>query len=273
VSNNYWDKKGENRLKKCWRYITKPSICQFVYRSNLIEGVIVLKICIDPGHGGKSPGAAGRYSYEKNINLSIALKVEDRLIKRGIVVVMTRRDDAFLGLQERCDIANKNKCDYFLSIHCNSFEDEDVKGLETFYYNGSKEGYNFGIAVQNGAESYSKFKDRGVKAEGFYVLRKTLMPAVLLETGFMSNRDEEDTLNNSSWQDGFADALSSAIADFLGAGEPVDNTFSGLLYRVFSDDVQRGAFRVKDNAVKMLNDLLSGKESGSVGITITKGVQ
>jgi N-acetylmuramoyl-L-alanine amidase len=175
-----------------------------------------MKIVIDPGHGGKDPGALGSYSKEKDINLILSLKLKDKLIASGIDIVCTREDDRYIDLQPRCDIANKNRADYFISIHCNSSKDKRASGTETFCLAGGGKAYKLAQVLQTKMIEFNKNKDRGVKFANFYVLRETKMPAVLIEVMFISNPEEEDKLNNTQWQDAFTNQLTKVMCEYFG---------------------------------------------------------
>jgi N-acetylmuramoyl-L-alanine amidase len=175
-----------------------------------------MKIVVDPGHGGRDTGAMGSYSKEKDINLILSLKLTDKLIASGIDTILTRTDDSFIDLQPRCNIANYNQADYFISIHCNSAKDTNASGTETFCYSEASEGYRLAKVLQERMIDFNKNVDRGVKIANFYVLRNTKMPAVIIETAFISNPKEEEMLNNTQWQDSFTSQLSKAICDYLG---------------------------------------------------------
>ena len=174
-------------------------------------------IIIDPGHGGEDPGALGSHSKEKDINLSISLLLRDKLRRSGINIVMTRESDVFVDLDDRCTIANKNKADYFISIHCNSAENNDATGLETYCISSGGKAYELAKVIQKEMIAYLSVRDRGVKFANFYVLRETDMPAVLIENLFISNPNEEVLLNDAKWQEGMADRLAQTIAVYTGA--------------------------------------------------------
>ncbi|HBM79923.1 MAG TPA: hypothetical protein DD426_03645, partial [Clostridiaceae bacterium] len=227
-----------------------------------------LKICIDPGHGGNDPGALGRQSKEKDINLALASKLEQKLTKSGIQVVMTRTSDATLDLQKRCDIANKGNCDYFMSIHCNSFNNASAAGTEAYYYKGSKAGQELAGKILNAAVESGHLKNRGVKTAGFYVLKFTKMPAVLLETAFISNPDEEKFLRNDSWQDGVMKNIAIAVCNYLKITPNVED----ILYRVLNQGVQVGAFKIKENAIRLAEEVLAEISSGNVKVVASNGV-
>lgn len=172
-----------------------------------------LLIAVDPGHGGKDPGALIEGYKEKDINLSVALKLRDILTKNGIDVIMTRDKDKTVDLQQRCDIANQAHANYFISIHCNSFQDPSASGTETYAYPGSVDGRNLAQYVQNEIVKMLGTKDRGVKYEKFYVLKYTDMPAILVELAFMSNPHDLKLLLEKD--DLFAEAISRGLENFL----------------------------------------------------------
>lgn len=110
-------------------------------------------VVLDAGHGGKDPGAVGRYSQEKNLNLALTLEV-GRLLKKqypDVNVVYTRSTDVFIPLQERADIANKNNADLFISIHTNASENKASKGVETFILGNEKAEKNLDVAMRENA--------------------------------------------------------------------------------------------------------------------------
>jgi len=178
--------------------------------------VVYLKICVDPGHGGRTTGAVGKFSIEKNVNLKLGLMLQKELEKVGMDVVMTRTSDLYVSLQGRCDIANKANCDYFVSIHCNGFHDPSANGTSTYHYPGSSKGAKLAAAIQEASVKYNKNRDRGVKTAAFYVLKYTKMPAVLLETAFITNVNEEKMLNDPKWQEGYVKVIAGTIGEFVG---------------------------------------------------------
>lgn len=170
-------------------------------------------ICIDAGHGGTDPGAVnGRYK-ESEATLGIANKIADKLKAKGHRVVLTRTKDQALLLQQRCDISNAAKADAFISIHCNSAENKDASGIETFKYPGVG-GVTKRLAenIQNGlASSFPEEKDRGVKEAKYYVLKHTNAPAALVEVGFISHSETAEKLFRFSYQDKLARVIAEGI--------------------------------------------------------------
>ncbi len=111
-----------------------PEIDVFTYNN-------IKTIVLDPGHGGKDPGTHGNISKEKTISLDIVLKIE-QLLKAyypNLKVILTRRTDEFIELVERANIANKNKADFFISVHCNANENKTICGSETYVMGLHKE--------------------------------------------------------------------------------------------------------------------------------------
>ena len=110
-------------------------------------------VVLDAGHGGKDPGAVGRFSYEKDLNLKLALQVGQLIEAQypDVKVVYTRSTDVFIPLQERADIANKNNADLFISIHANSSEAKDAKGVETFILGSDRTEANLSVAMRENA--------------------------------------------------------------------------------------------------------------------------
>jgi len=151
-----------------------------------------MNIIIDAGHGGQDFGATFKEAKEKDITLSIAKKVANNYILGK--KIMTRERDEMVPLEKRVQIANNSGYDFFISIHCNADPDPDIpgmpegKGEEIWYCQGSKKGEACAKALASFVDMF--FLDepfRGCKAGNFYVLRKTIMPAVLVEVGFIDN--------------------------------------------------------------------------------------
>ncbi|MGH4140809.1 N-acetylmuramoyl-L-alanine amidase [Clostridium sp.] len=182
------------------------------------------KIVIDPGHGGGDSGAVGvTGTYEKDVVLKISFKIGDILVKNGVETVYTRKNDNIpyssnqaRNLQDKCDIAINAKPDYFVSIHANSFESSTVSGIETFYLSGSAAGAKLAQNVQTELIKATGRKDRGIKTEGLYVVRNSGTTAILVETSFLSNPEEEMLLKTEGYQNKLALAIATGILKSLG---------------------------------------------------------
>jgi N-acetylmuramoyl-L-alanine amidase len=216
-------------------------------------------VVVDAGHGGHDPGAIGPTRVrEKDVTLAMARKLAGRLEALGFEVVLTRRDDRFLALEERTAIANAQRGDLFVSLHANAHPRRARAGVETWVLNVADDRYAARLAArENGVDlgdqgpsadvtrilsdldakasttssrtlarlvqkeitgavrsRVGAVRDLGVKNALFYVLVGARMPAVLVETGFISNRREERRLASSRYQDEVAGAIARAIADF-----------------------------------------------------------
>ncbi|MBQ4526721.1 MAG: N-acetylmuramoyl-L-alanine amidase [Clostridia bacterium] len=187
-------------------------------------------LVIDAGHGGNDCGAVGRDEegnvvvYEADVNLDIALRVEQRLVSRGIEVIMTRTADTELGssvmadLVNRAEIANDADADLFISIHNNAFTSPDATGTTVLYAGLSNSG-GYEITSQELAQNIHKLlvkatglKDRGLTVSpGIVVLKKTNMPAVLLECGFVTSYNDQLVLTNENKLNDIADAICEGI--------------------------------------------------------------
>ena len=172
-----------------------------------------MKIVIDPGHGGEDNGAAWGYAEEDDINLSVAFLLRCELEKRGVHVLMTRERDTFVSLSDRCMAANQVRADLFVSIHCDAFHKQTASGISTHVYGGASL-LSMDIAGKIQGALASRFPDhvnRGVKPAGFYVLKNTVMPAVLIECEFISNPETRRFLREPENQLAIARAIAKAV--------------------------------------------------------------
>jgi len=236
----------------------------FINRTDAQKKTTILTVVIDAGHGGKDPGTIGQHTQEKRITLAIALKLGEMIHDgyKDVRVLYTRNKDEFIELFQRAEIANRNKADLFISIHCNANPSHVFHGAETYImglhrthanleiakkenasilmepdytinYNGfdpnSDESYitftlfqnafldqsmGFAAMVQDELNDRVGLNDRGVRQAGFLVLYKTTMPSVLIETGFLSNMEEEKFLISEKGQEYIASAIFRAFKKF-----------------------------------------------------------
>lgn len=189
------------------------------YTANL--GTIV----IDPGHGGVDPGkVSGSGIEEKQINLSIALKLRPLLEAEGYTVVLTRETDEDVctgsyskveDLENRVDIIGDCEAMFVVSIHQNSYTDDSIKGAQVFYAKESDEGKNIATAIQNSLLSIDETNTRQPKANSsYYLFVNTDCPVVIVECGFLSNPDEEKMLLDDEYQSRIAEAIRDGICDY-----------------------------------------------------------
>jgi len=217
-------------------------------------------VVIDPGHGGKDPGAVAHGLYEKDVVLDVARKLGDYIENRlDLEVAYTRTDDRFIALEERGHFANRVGGDLFISLHANAFQSSSVQGTETYFLGRSKtdaarrvmkqensvvreyeenpdryDEYDaeafvkgelflsasmqfseeFAAIVQNQFKERVKRRSRGVHQAGFYVLWSASMPSVLVELGYLTNRQEARFLNSDRGQTYLASALFRAVRKY-----------------------------------------------------------
>lgn len=186
-------------------------------RSYRLDGV---KIVVDPGHGGRDPGALPKFSgqaAEKVINLDIAKRLATQLQNRGATVIMTRTGDTFPSLEQRAAIAERNEADFFASIHANSIKNKPhIHGaLFLIYEQPSKTSQSTALVLdrvfrRNGIQT------RGIDRRNPHVLREHSRPGVLIECGFMTNRTEARKLNTPSYRQRLAEVIAEGLAEALG---------------------------------------------------------
>ncbi|SEB57492.1 N-acetylmuramoyl-L-alanine amidase [Paenibacillus sp. GP183] len=174
------------------------------------------KIVIDPGHGGADVGTVGISGrLEKDFTLSTALKVKRLMdLEPAVTVYLTRTDDTFIPLNDRIIMANQLSADLYLSIHANMVRNSMTKGTETFFYRESS--MFFAQIVHKHVLKATGFPDLHVDYENFRVIKNTIMPAALVEVGFLSNAAEEKALFMSNNQDKIAAAMMDGIKEYLG---------------------------------------------------------
>ncbi len=200
-------------------------------------------IMLDAGHGGANPGAVYDGRLEKEDALKLTLTVGEILQNNGIDVEYTRTTDEYLTPQQRANLANQSGVDFFISIHRNSFpEDNVVSGVESLVYD--KEGIKYEMAKEINAQLETVgFVNLGVQARpDLIVLRKTEMPAVLVEAGFL-NSDTDNQLFDANFQD-IAIAIAEGILDTI-------NRIPNENY-----SVQVGAFRNQSYARRLRDELM-----------------
>lgn len=211
---------NHNRNKDHVEATTSQVVATSVADDDEFAGVdeMQFKVCLDPGHGDYDIGTASLDGsrIEKDDNLALALKIRDRLEHYGVVVVMTREDDSFLSLEERCDLANAKKADLFVSIHRNSY-DGDIYGVEAWVHN--KKPPKDTVLAQCIMDRLDKTKisdDRGIQYgyvglpyDNYYINAETKMPSCLLEMGFLTNDIDNELFDK--YIDNYAKAISSGI--------------------------------------------------------------
>lgn len=176
-------------------------------------------VVIDPGHGGRDPGAVGIGGLQEKVVVNdIAPRVATILRQQGVNVVMTRTSDIEVDLEPRVATAERANASIFVSIHANaiSMSRPDVNGLETFY--ASDAGQRLANTVHATVLRAMSMRDRRVRSARFYVIRQTSMPAILIETGFVTGAEDAPNLANPAWREQMAAAIAQGILIHLQAG-------------------------------------------------------
>ncbi|MDR5683774.1 MAG: N-acetylmuramoyl-L-alanine amidase family protein [Armatimonadota bacterium] len=176
-------------------------------------------VAIDPGHGGKDPGAIGVTGLvEKDVVLDVSLRVRTVLARAGVRTVMTREADIFVDLADRVPIALRAGATVFVSVHANSNTRGVIRGSETYYLKPS--GLPLATAIQEEMGRSLGIPDRGVRSANFKVLRDAPIPAALVEIGYLSNLQDEALLRTPSFRQLAAEAIGRGILRFLTTAPP-----------------------------------------------------
>jgi len=213
-------------------------ILKRVKLKNVSFMILLLKTCIifgqpkviiiDPGHGGKDTGAIGINGIqEKEVILNVAkevLRLNKTIFEDRFDIYLTRYKDTLISLRDRTKLAKALNTDMFISLHCNHAENSNAKGIEVYVHNSdsrfTKEAIELGLALLNESTTKLGFKKRGVTFANFQVLRETVMfcPSVLVELGFVSNRNEVDYFLKSQSIKAMALAILLGITNYLNTG-------------------------------------------------------
>ncbi|MFH1684230.1 MAG: N-acetylmuramoyl-L-alanine amidase [Candidatus Margulisiibacteriota bacterium] len=171
-------------------------------------------IVIDPGHGGRDPGAtSANGTPEKHLTLAVAQKTAHLLNSAGATVYLTRKEDRTSNLKDIVDFANKIKADIFISIHYNFADKSSIAGTETYYYNSNSRG--LALAMHRTLINGIKRKDRGLRKAMYYAVHHTEMPAILLEPAYISNWEESKLAGSPSFQSELAKAIVRGVKSYF----------------------------------------------------------
>lgn len=188
-----------------------------------------ITICLDPGHGGEDPGTGGFGVLEKEMNLSIAISCKNILEKEGIRVVMTRAKDEFIGLKERTVISNKQNAEVFCSIHCNGAKNINAYGFETYHFPYSLEGLKLANCVHKSVVNKRELvrSNRGVKKAKFKVLKDTYCPSILVEVGFLTNKEDSRIITSN--KETFGRKIAEGIISYLFPERNFQGTYDNVI--------------------------------------------
>ena len=185
-------------------------------------------VLIDVGHGGMDAGKVGSYSLEKDINLSIAKKLSKLLSENNMLHILTRENnqgitkeneewDKNVDMKLRREMIDTSSASIFISIHQNSFTDSTCRGSQVFYSDCLKTNFTLAQLMQDELKKINKVPSKRAPLlnNELYLLRNNDMPSVLIECGFLSNKIEEDLLNNQEYQEEIAKAIFTGICRFV----------------------------------------------------------
>lgn len=193
------------------------------FRPEILAGKIIV---IDPGHGGVDGGAVSALGdFEKEITLQIGIKLANRLRTAGSADVVLTRDrdlDYYTpgkggkrnDLERRIEITQNSGAGLFISIHANAIKGKQWSGAQVFYHPGSEEGKKLAAIMQANLKDFPPGNKRKEKSEDYYILRKSTIPAVIVEVGFLSSPDEAGRLKNEGYQEQLAEAIFRGIVQY-----------------------------------------------------------
>jgi N-acetylmuramoyl-L-alanine amidase len=184
-----------------------------------------LTVVIDAGHGGHDRGGIpGQRIAEKDMTLDVAQRLRNVLSASGYRVVMTRDSDVFVPLPTRVAIANSYRNAIFVCIHFNATNRMGASGIETYFY--TRDSLPLASAVHYYVTGGAPSANRGVRRRGYYVLRKTAIPAVLVECGFLTNPTEGAYAQTASYRQKLADEIAAGVRgrNSLGSASFIDQT-------------------------------------------------
>ena len=212
---------------------------------------MILNSFLDPGHGGRDPGAVNGTRFESHDNLRMALAIRPHLHRQGFNVIMSRETDVFLALSDRTRQANAVRADLFVSIHRNGFHDPDAHGTEVVVSpNPTTQEMVIAAEILKELIDVGVQQNRGIKRKNFHVLRESRMSSVMPELGFITNTMDNELFD--IYLDAYAQAIAKSVCSFFGAIYVEPNEITPVLPETLFR-VQVGAFRIRENALNFLD--------------------
>jgi N-acetylmuramoyl-L-alanine amidase len=180
-----------------------------------------MRIGIDPGHGGRDPGAVGPTQLqEKDVTLAIALELDKLLKQAGLDTYITRTDDRTMELVTRSALLNNTKCDLAISVHINSATRQEANYFAVFVQRLGGEAEKLAHKVIDKVTAATGWSwgadDDGIREKDLHMTRETKMPAILVECGFISNPEQEKQLRQPEFQAKLARAIADGVLAYLG---------------------------------------------------------
>lgn len=238
---NLFSRIKENLLEKIESILGFVILLGIIYGSYTVSKTIVTepaenenvrtetaRVILDAGHGGRDPGKVGvNEVLEKDINLAIVLKIQKLLEEEGITVMLTRTEDTRLDengqeyskmadMESRVQMINEVRPEMVVSIHQNSYGSEEIKGAQVFYYTDSEESQQMAEIMQESLRTIDPTNDRQIKADStYYMLKKTEVPTLIVECGFLTNWEEAEKLADEVYQEEMAKAIVDGIKKCL----------------------------------------------------------
>lgn len=216
------------KYKICVLFLFIIILCGFSFVSATEDTLPLLNkvIYIDPGHGGLDPGAMYSGIMEKDINLSISKKLEEKLFSLGAIVYMTRYGDYDLSvtntinrkrsdLSRRSNIINKSDCDLFISIHLNAEETNIYKGAQVFYADNNEQNITLAEIFQHEFKTQLNSTRKYKRSNDLYLQKRIKRPGILLEVGFLSNANERYLLKQENYQQKIVNTIAIATIKYF----------------------------------------------------------
>jgi N-acetylmuramoyl-L-alanine amidase len=193
-------------------------------------------VVIDAGHGGSNPGAIGVNGLEeKEVNLDVAYALRDELDKMGYETLMTRSDDRDMSLEERVQFTVQHKADLFVSVHSNDYGDPNTRGTMVLYYDDhypqakypasaamkmlTPQSLDLAQKVLNAVTATANTKNNGLMQSAAYVIRSGEVPSILVETAFLSNKQDAELLAKPAVRQKIAEGIARGVAAFMPLAE------------------------------------------------------
>ncbi|ERN53744.1 N-acetylmuramoyl-L-alanine amidase family protein [Alkalihalophilus marmarensis] len=218
-----------------------------------------IKIMIDPGHGGRDPGAVANGLVEKDLTLTIAREIREVLLRNyDVLIRMTRDSDMFVSLEDRARLANSWGADYFISVHINA---GGGTGFESFIHpHAAKHTGQFQACIHQGILGKIKARDRGRKTANYAVLRLTKMAAVLTESYFIDHVEDSKKLKELSVIKAIATGHVVGLQELLNL-RLINESLTPRprlvkVYRLLVDGVQIGAYGERENVMAQVEQFL-----------------
>ena len=178
------------------------------------------KVILDPGHGGTDTGCYSAAGDNESTYVLEIVKLVKNLLEPHVEVLLTRDDDSYVSLRERCILANTEGCDLYVSMHTNSADNTSAQGYEIFTSRGQTKADELALKLASRhIESFPAQRNRGIREAGYYVLKFTKCPAALIEFGFFSNPAEAKWLQMDDTKRRLARSVANGILDYLGITE------------------------------------------------------